>query len=270
MKTVLCMAAPNGARRDKTDHPQLPLNPTELATTAAAVSSAGAGALHLHVRDEQGRHTLSAARYREALAAVRDLCGDRILVQVTTEAAGRFGVAQQIEMVYELKPDAVSLSVREMGRATPQEISKLDRWMRDERVLPQWIIYNVKDLAQYHAWLEEGVLCGTAYPLLFVLGSHSGDSPAKASVLQSAWDQLETASSWMVCAFGPQEQEIVARATGLGGHARVGFENNIWRPDGTLARDNVELVASTAGAIKALGFQPATARQARQVLTPQW
>ncbi|NBB83711.1 MAG: hypothetical protein GVY28_09935, partial [Alphaproteobacteria bacterium] len=64
----LLMVAPNGARKTKADHPALPIGPAELAATAVACRDAGAAAIHLHVRDEAGGHSLDAGRYREAIA----------------------------------------------------------------------------------------------------------------------------------------------------------------------------------------------------------
>jgi uncharacterized protein (DUF849 family) len=83
------MVAPNGARKTKADHPALPIGPAELAATAAACRDAGAAAIHLHVRDEAGGHSLDAGRYREATAEVRAAIGEAMIVQITTEAVGR-------------------------------------------------------------------------------------------------------------------------------------------------------------------------------------
>ena len=101
--TELCiMVAPNGARRTRRDHPQLPLAPDELARTAAECLVAGAGAIHLHVRDGDGTHSLDAGRYRDAIHAVRETAPEMV-IQTTTEAAGLFDVDQQIAAVKALR-----------------------------------------------------------------------------------------------------------------------------------------------------------------------
>src|SRR5690554_6718411 len=91
--------APNGARRTKADHPRLPMLPDELARDAAEARAAGAAMIHLHVRDAEGKHSLDLGLYREAIAAVRDAVGDRLVVQATTEAVGRYTPREQMALV---------------------------------------------------------------------------------------------------------------------------------------------------------------------------
>src|SRR5262245_8845842 len=114
MRDVMIMVAPNGARRTKTDHPALPLTPTELAEEARACTAAGATAIHLHVRDREGRHTLDASRYREATAAIREATGPDFVIQITTESVGRFSARDQMSCVRALRPQSASIALREI------------------------------------------------------------------------------------------------------------------------------------------------------------
>ena len=111
---MMVAVAPNGARKQKVDHRALPITPAELAATAAECQDAGASMIHLHVRDDRGGHLLDAQAYRAATAAVRDAVGPDMIIQVTTEAVGIYSVDEQIAVVQELKPEAVSLAVREL------------------------------------------------------------------------------------------------------------------------------------------------------------
>ena len=77
--------APNGARKQKADHPALPLSSAELAETAMQCRDAGACMIHLHVRDARGRHSLDTDAYRQAITAVRDAVGPDMIIQITTE-----------------------------------------------------------------------------------------------------------------------------------------------------------------------------------------
>ena len=269
MKAVMCMAAPNGARKGKSSHQNIPLTTAELVQTAQQVMQAGACAMHLHIRDDAGRHSLSVKRYQQTLAAIQQVCGDGLLLQVTTEAAGVYSVQQQLELVYQLQPQAVSLSVREIGRAPAAQIRALDRWMQQHHVLPQWIIYDEADVRQYRYWLKQKVLQGKAYPLLFVLGNYARRMDAEWSMLTPLLDAIQP-PCWMVCAFGAAEQDIMRQVAASGGHLRVGFENNLWWPDGRLVNTNAELVANSVNMVRQLGGEPATAEQARTLLTPQW
>src|SRR5205807_8648567 len=81
---LIVTVAPNGAYKQRGDHPALPLTARELADTARRCLAAGAAMMHLHVRDAQGRHSLDVETYREALAAVRGAVGDEMVLQVTS------------------------------------------------------------------------------------------------------------------------------------------------------------------------------------------
>jgi len=104
---LIVAVAPNGARRSKADHPALPLTAAEIGREAARCRDAGAAIIHLHVRDRDGRHLLDADAYREAIAAVRRAAGDEIIIQVTTEAAGRYAPETQRAVMRELHPEAL-------------------------------------------------------------------------------------------------------------------------------------------------------------------
>jgi 3-keto-5-aminohexanoate cleavage enzyme len=106
--------APNGARRTKVDHPRLPMTAAEIARDAAEALEAGAAMIHLHVRDENGAHTLDADLYREAVTAVKQAVGDKLVTQITTEAVGRYTAQEQIAVVDALNPESVSIALREI------------------------------------------------------------------------------------------------------------------------------------------------------------
>src|SRR6185369_8576303 len=108
---VMVGVAPNGARKGKSDHPALPILPGELADCAAACLAEGATWLHLHVRDASGQHSLDAGHYREAIAAVRERVGTAMVLQITTESAGRFGPPVQMAVVDAVAPEAASVAV---------------------------------------------------------------------------------------------------------------------------------------------------------------
>ena len=113
-KPFAIAVAPNGARRTKADHPRLPITASEIARDAAEALEAGAAMIHLHVRDTNGAHTLDADLYREAVAAVKETVGDRLVIQITTEAVGRYTPQEQIAVIDALTPESVSIALREI------------------------------------------------------------------------------------------------------------------------------------------------------------
>jgi 3-keto-5-aminohexanoate cleavage enzyme len=241
------IAAPNGARLDKAGHPAVPLTAPELAACAADLADCGVSILHLHVRDAHGAHVLDAARYREARDAIRERVGDRLVLQVTTEAVGRYGREQQMALVRELKPEAVSLALRELcpDPAAEPEAGAFFRELEAEGIWPQYILYSAVEVARFERLRQEGFFGASKPFALFVLGRYAealeGD-PAELDAFLGACEPV--AFPWAVCCFGPAEPQAVRRAASLGGHVRIGFENNRFLPDGTVARDNAQLVAS--------------------------
>ena len=86
--------APNGARRQKLDHPTLPITTLEIVKTALTCHQAGAGEIHLHVRENDGSHSLDTGRYQEAIDGITDVA-PAMAIQITTESAGKFSVSDQ-------------------------------------------------------------------------------------------------------------------------------------------------------------------------------
>ncbi len=268
--SVMLMVAPNGARRTKADHPALPLSPREIAAEAKAAMAAGAVAIHLHVRDAAGAHSLDAERYREALAALRAAVGDGMIAQITTEAAGRFTPREQMACVRALVPGAVSLALRELapddGKETLARAGAFFRRVAQAGVSAQFILYSPDDVRRFVRLREEGVVPFARPFLLMVLGRHAADGESAPEELDAYVEALGgAAAEWAVCAFGRREAEIALHAARLGGHARIGFENNLHLPDGSLAPDNAALVAATRALLEREGFRLMPVEEAREI-----
>lgn len=85
---VIVSVAPNGSSKTKRDHKNLPINPLELAVEAKNCQEAGASIMHLHVRNSEGKHTLDVSQYKEAIAAIKEVVGEKMVIQATSEATG--------------------------------------------------------------------------------------------------------------------------------------------------------------------------------------
>lgn len=263
---IMVIAAPNGARRSKLDHPAIPLTPGELAEDAGQLRQAGVAVLHLHVRDEAGRHTLDVSRYREAIAAIRDEVGDDLIVQVTTEAVGMYDAEQQMQLVRALMPEAVSLALRELcpDHASESRAAEFFGWLGKHGVWPQYILYSADDVEKFDDMRRRGVFADSAPFVLFVLGRYAGGSegsPSDLDALMSAADC--SAFPWAVCCFGSQELEVMRSAYALGGHVRLGFENNLAMADGQVAADNVALIRQFTAAVSGGARRPADPAEVR-------
>ncbi len=260
--------APNGARRTEDDHPRLPLDPEAIAGEIAACIDIGAGMVHLHVRDTQRRHSLDAGYYRDAIAAIRERAGPDLLIQITTESVGHYRPDQQRICVRQLMPDSASLALRELAADTSeaQLTGRLLREMLEAGAIPQLILYHPDELMHYRQLQAAGLFPNVELPLLFVLGSHADESPH--ATLSDFLAGPVGDACWMVCAFGRNELPVAREALRRGGQVRVGFENNLYHPEGRRLKDNAESVALVAAAAAALNRHPACPDVCRTMLSP--
>jgi uncharacterized protein (DUF849 family) len=268
MIPLVVMVAPNGARRTKADHPDLPITPDEIAREAARCVEAGATVLHVHVRDDGGRHSLDADRYRPAIEAIRERLGERIVIQITTEAVGRYGPAEQMDVVRELHPEAVSLALAELipdDDATGDAAAFLD-WLKREHIAPQYILYSPSEVTRFHDLRRRGVIPQRRPLALFVLGRYADRTEAQPRDILPYLAVHDADCPWSLCAFGPREGACTLTAAGLGGHVRVGFENNLWLADGRLAASNADLVEQVAAGAHLLGRKVADVHATRALL----
>ena len=265
---VMIAVAPNGARKTQQDHPQLPISPKELAHTAAACLDAGACMLHLHVRDENLGHSLDAQRYREAILAIRQQVGEELIIQITTEAVGIYSPEQQIQTVVDVRPEAVSLAIREISPSGADEkiSAEFFTFLQREHIAPQYILYDKKDILHFRELLERGVIPDENISVLLVLGRYTKNQQSDTGDLDPLLSFLPDVRYWSLCAFGASEAECMRQAMQRGGHCRVGFENNLLLPDGSQAVDNAALVKAVEDSALLLDRTIATANDARRML----
>ncbi|MDB5502421.1 MAG: 3-keto-5-aminohexanoate cleavage enzyme [Tardiphaga sp.] len=266
MTSVALAVAPNGGRKVKADHPAVPLTPAELAVTAARCLEAGASMIHAHVRASDGTHLLDAGAYLSAISAIRGAVGDRLVIQITSEALGRYAPAQQRAVIRDVRPEAASLALRELVPDASEEgaFAELLGWMKREAVTPQIILYDIEDALHLVDFRKRGLVPFERLPVLFVLGRYTtGQTSNPRDLLPFIDAAAPVFEHWSVCAFGAQEIACVTTAALLGGHVRVGFENNELLPDGSRAQGNEDLVAAARRAIEAVGLTHATADDLR-------
>ncbi len=262
---VIVCAAPTGARRSRRDHPNLPITPDEVAATAGECLDAGAAMIHIHVRDDQGRHTLDVEAYRQMIRRIVRQVGDDMVIQVTTESCGMYHPQQQMDMVRQLRPQAVSLAISELipDAAHEPAAAQFFEWLAAQGIFTQFIFYAADQIRYFRDLLQRGLLCTNDPCVLFVLGRYAPPQPAKPQQLDPFLATGNFERAWFVCAFGEREHDCIARGLSRGGHARVGFENNIALPGGGRAARNAELVAAAYSGASALGRSLATAEQVR-------
>lgn len=263
---VMIIAAPNGARRSRKDHPRLPLSDIELADCAGELLAEGVSVLHLHVRDPRGRHSLDPDRYQTAIAAIRARVGESLILQVTTEAVGRYSRAEQMAAVRALGPEAVSLALNELcpDADAERECARFVAELLARQIWPQYILYSADDVRRFDDLHRRGLFAEDRPACLLVLGRYSDSlegRPQELDAMLAAADCRQF--SWAACCFGRYENAAMLEATAAGGHVRLGFENNLVLCDGTPARDNAQLITQYRESAGHLGRRPATADEIR-------
>lgn len=264
IQPTVIMAAPNGARKVKSDHPAVPVTIAETIATAKECHAAGASILHAHVRDEDGQHLLDVGLYQALLEGLR-IEVPTLLVQITTEAVGVYTAQQQADLVFDLKPDFVSVGFREMiadnGQEARDHAAHFYHQSFAKQIHVQHILYDVDDLIRFRQAMADGLLPSSNPHVLLVLGRYNANFQSNPKeMVPFISDGLTDMASWSICAFGYREFDVMNVAIKNGGHCRVGFENNFYLKDGTLASTNEEIVRQLA-----VACEPATREQTLEI-----
>ena len=267
MQPTIIMVAPNGARKTHKDHPALPVSIEETVNEAVACFKAGATALHAHVRGDQDQHLLDAGLYTELIAELKQQAPE-MLVQITTEAVGIFTPNQQVECVKEVLPEMASVSLKELTTNFSQVDFAKDfyHWSVDAGIHIQHIIYSADEFEQFLQLKASGVIPASHRCVLFVLGRYSKDLKSTPSDLKPFLKTELIDLNWFTCAFGQLEQACICTGIKQGGHARIGFENNIYLPNGELASTTAALVSDLMNALGKENISVANAAQTREIL----
>jgi 3-keto-5-aminohexanoate cleavage enzyme len=254
---IFLLVAPNGARKKKDIVPSIPLELEEIAEEALRCADAGVALFHLHIRDKEGNHLLDAATYQRTIDAIKAKTFDRMIIQTTTEAVGIYTPEEQMALIRTLKPDAASYGLRELipSQEYEETAGEFFHWAEGEGIFPHYILYSPLDVTYFAMLKERGILPDSPSFVLFVLGKKHAPVGSKDAYAQpadllpfvDAFNQtslMRDGSQWAVCAFGGNENSCMLKAAELGGHVRIGFENNHLLPDGAMAPHNAALIAA--------------------------
>ena len=264
---VMIMIAPNGARKTRQDHANIPLTIEDTVAEAIQCHRAGASILHAHVRGSELKHVLDPGLYRELIDELAVEVPE-LLVQITSESVGRYSPEGQIACVQAVHPQMVSMSLREItANFVDVDIARnFFSWCEGNEVHIQHILYSIAELEHFFRFRDQSIIPSSQGCVLFVLGRYRQNFQSDPSELELFLQYDLSDLDWFACAFGHREQECVMKAVESGGHARVGFENNLHLPSGDLADGNADLLYSLREALRNGNFVPATGNRARNLL----
>lgn len=267
MQKLIITAALTGAEVTRAQQPALPITPEEIASAAEECVKAGAAIVHLHARNADGSATQDKETYRQIIAAIRRRCD--VIVQVST--GGAVGMTPQERLApVTLAPEMATLSMGSVNFGDdvfmnhPADMETFLRAMQEHGVKPELEIFDSGMLSTASRWLQKGWLKAPLH-VDFVLGLAGGMAGTPQALLYLT-QQLPAGSTWSVAGIGAAQLPLGALAILLGGHVRVGFEDNIYYRKGELASSNAQLVARMARISLELGRPVATPCEARAIL----
>jgi uncharacterized protein (DUF849 family) len=286
-RKVMISCAVTGSADTPGKNPAVPVTPSQIAQSAIDAGKAGAAIVHIHVRDPQTtRPSMEKALYSEVVERIR-ASGSDVLINLTTGPGARFTPggddpfkpgpatnmklpAQRVEHIIELRPDICSLDMGSMNMGSyvfvnpPNYLEAMAVAIRDAGVIPELEVFEAGHLLLARRMIETGHI---KPPGMFqiCLGIAWGQ-PATPEAMHYMRGMLPPASPWFAFGISLNQFPMVAQAVLLGGHVRVGLEDNIYLGKGQLAPSNAALVEKAAAIIEILGDHVATPAEARKML----
>jgi len=267
---VILTVAPTGAWPSKKDTPAIPLQPKEIAEDVYACWEAGASIAHIHVRDDEDKSSMDFNKFKETVELIRATDCD-IVINLTT--SGQLGLPDEARMkhVIELKPELASYDCGSMNWAhttvfenSPVFLEKLGTVMQENNVKPEIEIFDAGMVYNALYYLKKGILKAPLH-FQFVLGAPGGMT-ATVENLMFLKTLIPEDSTWGALGIGRGHLPIMYTTLALGGHVRVGMEDNIYYSKGVLAKSNVEFIERTKRIAAEIDKEIATPDEARAIL----
>jgi uncharacterized protein (DUF849 family) len=267
---LLITVAPTGAETAKADCPQLPTTPEELARTAVECEAAGAGMIHIHVRDADHRPTLDQALLRDWVAAVRE--STDLVVQLSTGGSVHDPLDARIR-VLDAEPDSCSLT---MGTTNFGDDVFLNPWpfvcelyqlAQEREVVPEFELF---DLGQVHALARlldrYGLPAGGKVHVDLVMGVPGGMNGTADALVAAVRDLPAAVTSWSATGIGRSTLPVMLASLSKGGHLRVGMEDVLTISRGVPVESNAQLVRRAVEVGALAQRTPMSPAEAREVL----
>jgi 3-keto-5-aminohexanoate cleavage enzyme len=264
--------------------PAIPYTPEEYAAEAKRAVDEGASMIHIHARTPDGQPSFEIEDFRAITEAILAAVDD-VIVNYSTGAIG-VPVEKRIAYLRELRPDVAALNMSSMNYAkySPKRkdfvfkavfensfdtIIEFLTAMNELGIRPEHECFDSGHVANLDPLIDMGLL---SEPLQIecVMGVNGGIRPTPKNLLHMSEQVPEGEHNWGVIGISRDQWRLVAAAAALGGHVRVGLEDNFYLPDGEMARSNGDLIARARRIVEDVGRRVATVAEARELLgTPK-
>lgn len=286
-KPVILTCALTGGATLSGKNPAVPVAPAEIAHQAVDAAKAGATIAHIHVREPgTGAPSMRLELYEEVVDRIHQ-SGCDILINLTTGPGARFIPGRddprigdpastlalwpkRVEHIERLRPDICSLDVGSMNFGhhvfinTPADLQKMAEAIRKAGVKPEMETFELGHIRLAKHLIEQGLI--EAPPLFQICLGIPWGAPATPEVMMAMRDELPAGAEWAAFGIGATQFPMVAQAVLLGGHVRVGLEDNLYLRRGMPAPHNAALVERAVTIIEQLDRRVATPDEARAIL----
>lgn len=269
MEKLIITAAICGAEVTKEQNPAVPYTVSEIANEAFEAYKAGAAIIHLHVRRDDGAPTQDRERFRECIGAIREKCPD-VIIQPSTGGAVGMTSAERAQPL-ELDPEMATLDCGtcnfggdEIFVNTESTIIEFAGLMSGRGIMPELECFDKGMIDTALRLVKQGIISAPLH-FNFVMGTPGGIS-AEPRDLIFMRESIPPDATFTVSGIGRSQFVMAAMAILLGGHARVGFEDNLYVSKGVPAKSNGELVSKAMRLAAELGREVASPGEARRIL----
>ena len=266
-------AALTGNWGNKENNPAIPMTPEEMAVSAYDAYKAGAAVVHLHMRDEQGRATTRADLFEKTIRLIREKCD--VIINMTSSGGHTYEKAatddDRMAPLAALKPELGTYDCGTLNwlnktvfENNPAFLEKLGLMYQREGIKPEIEIFDLGMLDSAKYYIKKGVLKPPCH-FQFIMGAPGGMAGTIENLVYLP-SQLPEGSTWSASGLREHQVPVLLTTLALGGHVRVGLEDNIYYEKGVLAKSNAQLVSRAADIMKSAGMRPATPQEARTIL----
>ncbi len=269
MDKLIITACICGAEVTKENNPAVPYTVEEIAREAESAYKAGASIIHLHVRNDDGTPTQSRDRFEACMAAIRERCPD-VIIQPSTGGAVGMSNDERLQPIT-LFPEMATLDCGTCNFGGDDIFVNTENMIKDfgekmiaRNIKPEVEVFD-KGMIDMAIRLNKKGFIKSPMHFDFVMGVNGGISGEPRDLVFMA-GSIPAGSTWTVAGVGRFEFQMAALGIIMGGHVRVGFEDNVYLSKGVLAKSNGELVEKVVRLANELGRQIATPAEAREIL----
>ena len=260
-----------GSWSTKDHNPNVPITPDEIAESAYESWKAGAAVAHIHVRNDDGTPSTDFEKYKEVVGLIRSKKDCDICINITSSGSVGFGDEERIYPLQQLLPEMASYDAgtlnwqhRTIFENSPRFLEKLGLALQESNVKPEIEIFDAGMIYNAMYYIKKGIL-KTPCHFQIVLGCPGGMTNTVENLVFLK-NLIPEGSTWAACGIADGHLPIMMATIAMGGHLRVGMEDNVLYHKNVLADSNAQFVARAKRLIEEAGYEAATPEEARQIL----